>query len=102
MHNKLLFKMGILVLETQNCLFCKTETIEHIYIECDNTKSLWKVTENWVRMIYDAHFKILDIETIFGENNISPVKQLIIVSVKDVTYFKRKNRKNNDSRCLKK
>ena len=43
-HNKLLFKMGIS--ETHNCLFCKTETetIEHIYIECDKVKILWKVT----------------------------------------------------------
>ena len=32
-------------------------------------KNMWKVTEDWVRMIYDAHFKISDIEKIFGENN---------------------------------
>ena len=72
--------------ETPHCLFCKTEkeTIEHIYIECDNVKNLWKVTEDCVRMINDAHFKISDIEKIFGENNSSPVKQLVILSVKDV------------------
>ena len=46
--------------ETPNCLFRKTETIERIYIECDNVKDLWKVSEDWVRMIYDAHFKISD------------------------------------------
>ena len=39
-HSKLLFKMGIS--ETPNCLFCKTETesIEDIYIECDNVNSV--------------------------------------------------------------
>ena len=66
--------------EIPNCLFCKseTETLEHICIECDNAKNLWKVIGDWVRMIYDAHFKILDIEMIFGENDNSPIKQLII------------------------
>ena len=44
-------------------------------------------------MIYDAHFKISDIEKIFGENNNSPVTQLIILSVKDVIYLKRKTGK---------
>ena len=52
MHYKLLLKMGIS--GTLNCLFCKTETetIELMYIECDNVKNIWKVTEDWVRMIY--------------------------------------------------
>ena len=54
--------------------------MENIYIECDNAKNMRKVTEDWVRMIYDAHFKISDIEKIFGENTNSPVKQLIIFS----------------------
>ena len=54
----MLFKMGIS--ETANWPFFKTETetIEHIYIEFDNVQNMWKVTEDWVRMIYDAHFKI--------------------------------------------
>ena len=34
-------------------------------------------------MIYDAHFKISDIENIFGENNNSTVKQLIVLGFKD-------------------
>ena len=77
-HNKLLSIIG--VLETPNCLFCKSETktIEHIYIECDNVNNLWMVTEDWVRIIYYAHFK--------RENNNSPAEQLIILSVKDVIY----------------
>ena len=65
-YNKLLFTMGIS--ETPN-FQTERETIEHICIECDN------VTEDWVRMIYDAHFKTSDIEKIFGENNNIPVKQ---------------------------
>ena len=44
-------------------------------------------------MIYDAHFKISDIEKIFGENNNSPVTQIIILSVKDVIDLKRKTGK---------
>ena len=93
MHNKPIFRMGIL--ETPNCLFCKTktETIEHIYIECDNVKSLWRVTEDWVRIVFDAHFKISDIEKIFGENNNISVKQLIILSDKGAIYLKRKTGK---------
>ena len=59
MHKKMLSKTGIS--ETANCPFFKTETetIELIYIECVNVKNLWKVAEDWVRMIYDAHFKII-------------------------------------------
>ena len=72
--------------ETPNCLFCKieTEAIAHNCTKCDNVNNLWKVTEDWARMIYDAHFKISDIEKIFGEYKNSPVKELIILSVKDI------------------
>ena len=102
MHNKLLFRMGIS--ETPNCLFCKTETvtIEHICIGYDDVKNLWKATEEWVRMIHDANFKISDIAKIFGENNNSPVKQLIISSVKGVIYSKRKTGKRMTQSDLKK
>ena len=48
------------------------------------------VTQDWVRLICDAHFKISDIEKIFGADNNSPVKQLIILGVKDVIYSKGK------------
>ena len=59
-------------------------------------------------MIYDAHFKISDIEKIFGENTNSPITQLpvIILSVKDVIYLKRKTGKRMTlgdlKRCLQK
>ena len=81
-HNKLRFEMGIS--ETPNCLFCKidTESIEHAYIECENVKGVWKATDDWVRLIYDSHFKMSDIEKIFGDKGNNRVKQLIILSVK--------------------
>ena len=57
-------------------------------------------------MIYDAHFKISDMKTIFEENNNSPVKQLIIWRVRDVIYSKRKTGKRMTlgdlERCLQK
>ena len=91
-HNKLLFKMGIS--ETPNCPFCNhiVESIEHAYIECENVKGLWKATENKVRLIYDSHFKIADIEKIFGDIDNDQVKQVIIICVRDVIYHKKKNR----------
>ena len=67
-NNKLLYKMGIS--ETPNCLFCHNiETIEHIYIECENVTELWNNTEKWVRRLYSPHFKISDTEKVFGEKN---------------------------------
>ena len=95
-HNKLPNKIGIS--ETPSCLFCKTETetIEHIYIECDIVKNLWKVTEDLVRMIYDAHFKISDIEKIFGENNKS-TQTINHFQCQRCNIFEEKNRKKNDS-----
>ena len=103
-HNKL--KMGIS--ETPNCLFCKIdkESIEHAYIECENVKGLWKATEDCVRLIDDSDFKISDIDKIFGDQGNNQVKQLIILSVRDVIHFKRKTGRKialgDLKRCLQK
>ena len=87
-HNKLLFKMGIS--ETPNFFFCKIEieSIEQAYIKCENIKKLGKVIEDWVKSIYDSHFKKSDIEGKFGDKDYQ-IKQLIILSVRDVIYSKR-------------
>ena len=88
-HNKLLHKMEII--ESPNCLFCnQIETIEHIYLECPNAIDIWQKTENWVKSLHYPHFKISEIEKIFGEKYNNLMKQLIITSVKDVIYCKRK------------
>ena len=78
--------------ENPNCIFCKidTESIEHVYIEYENVKGLWKATKDWVRLFYYSHFKISDIEKNFGDKDNNQVKQLIILSVRDVIYCKRK------------
>ena len=43
-------------------------------------------------MIYDSHFKIADIEKIFGDIDNNQVKRVhvIILNVRDVIYHKRK------------
>ena len=88
-HNQLLHKMNIL--DTPNCFFCNAiETIEHVYIDCPNVISLWHNTENWVKTMFSPHFKIADIEKNFGEKNNNQLKHLIITSIKDVIYAKRK------------
>ena len=45
-NNKLLNKMNMVALD--RCLYCKEhiETIEHIYLQRDNVKRLWKDTIN--------------------------------------------------------
>ena len=89
-HDKMLFKIGIS--DTPNCLYCNNlETIEHMYIECDNVVQLWRNTEIWVRQLYNPQFKISDIEKCFGEKCNKYVKHVIIISVKDVIYQKRKS-----------
>ena len=79
--------MGIL--ETPDCLFRITKTIEHTSTDYHNARNLWKVTEDFVMMMYDTHIKISDIEEIFVENNNGSVKQSITLNVKDVIYLKR-------------
>ena len=91
-HNKLLHKMGIS--ETPNCLFCDIpETIEHIYLECVNAIQLWSKTENWIKNLGYHHFKISDIEKIFGEKHNDLLKHTVVLSIKDVIYQKRKTGK---------
>ena len=46
----------------QGFFFDAIETIEQIHIECKNTRSLWRGTEDWARTIYECPFKIADIE----------------------------------------
>ena len=88
-HNKLLHKMGIST--TPNCLFCnELETIEHVYMECPNAIHLWQETENWVKSLSYPDFRISDIEKIFGEKYNNHFKHIIIISIKDVIYQKRK------------
>ena len=53
--------------ETPNCLYCNTtETIKHVYIECRNVIQLWQDNENWLTLLHNPQFKILDTE-IFGK-----------------------------------
>ena len=88
-HNKMLCKMGIS--ETPNCLFCnETETIEHIYLKCPNVIQLWHQTEDWAKTFNIPHFKISKYEKIFGEKFNDHIKHVIVISVKDVIYQKRK------------
>ena len=43
-----------------------------------------------VRLIHDSHFKIADIEKIFGAIDNNQVKLVIILNVRDVIYHKGK------------
>ena len=88
--NKLLKKMKIS--DSELCHFCnETETIEHVYIECLNSSRLWTNTVAWVRDIHDPHFIISDFEKIFGSSTSNQMVNIIIISVKDVIYQKRKS-----------
>ena len=88
-HNKILYKMGIS--ETPNCLYCgKIETIEHVYLECPNVLNLWQESEIWVKSLHYPHFKISENEKIFGEKYNDHIKHVVITSIKDVIYQKRK------------
>ena len=84
--NQLLKRMEIV--DSDTCLFCKDciETIEHIYLHCNNVKKLWNNTITWVKSIYDVHFIISDHEHVFGCSTDNQVSQLLITSVKDVKY----------------
>ena len=92
-NNQLL--KGMTIMDSDTRLFCKdcTETIEHIYIHCNTVKKFWNDTIAWVRNIYDVHFIISDHEKIFGCSTDNQVSQLLIISVKDVIYQKRKQGK---------
>ena len=89
--NRLLKMMGIS--DDENCLFCRDhlETIEHIYISCANTVRIWNDVVIWVRNIYDPHFIISDQEKFFDCSSKDQICQILITSVKDVIYQKRKS-----------
>ena len=78
--------------DTENCLYCNEgpETIEHIYLHCRNSIKIWFDTVSWVRRIYDPQFTISDHEKIFGGITNNQVLNVLILSVKDVIYQKRK------------
>ena len=100
-NNQLLQRMGILF--NDKCLYCNDfiETFEHIYIQCENTSQIWNDTEKWVREIYDSNFKISGIEKIFGCMDNNQITQLIIITVKDIIYQRRKRGKNGYMWCKK-
>ena len=90
-NNQLLKKMNLT--DSDKCLYCKeyTETIEHIYLECTNSISIWNSLITWVRSIYDNHFIISDYENLFGGPTNKSITNMIAISVKDVIYQKRKS-----------
>ena len=59
-------------------------------MECPNAIHLWQETEIWVKSLHYPHFKISDTEKIFGEKYNNHFKHIIIISIKDVIYQKRK------------
>ena len=89
-NNQLLRRMNLS--DTENCLYCNEgpETIEHIYLHCRNSIKIWFDTVSWVRRIYDPQFTISDHEKIFGGITNNQVLNVLILSVKDVIYQKRK------------
>ena len=105
-HNQLLKKMNII--DSEKCLFCKdeVETIEHAYLYCANSSKLWLDTITWVRNIYSHHFIISEQEKNFGSHQKDKVTDMIIMSVKDVIYQKRKEGKEmvitDVKQCLQK
>ena len=42
----------------------------------------------WVKRFYDCHFKIEDLEKIFVETSNDQIKQIIVIGVKGVIYFR--------------
>ena len=105
-HNQLLKKMNII--ESEKCLFCKDEieTIEHAYLYCVNSSKLWQDTITWVRNIHNHHFIISEQEKDFGSHQKDKLTDMIIISVKDVIYQKRKEGKEmgitDVKQCLQK
>ena len=105
-HNQLLKKMNII--DSEKCLFCKdeVETIEHAYLYCVNSSKLWHDTITWVRNIHNHHFIISEQEKNFGSHQKNKVTDMIIISVKDVIYQKRKEGKEmvitDVKQCLQK
>ena len=92
-NNRLL--KGIIIVDTEFCSFYNEliETIEHIYLYCDNVNHLWNDTSMWVRNIYNHHFMISDHEKICVCSTSNQVTHLIITSVKEVIYQKWKQGK---------
>ena len=63
----------------------------YIYISCNNTVRIWNETISWERNVYDPHFIISDQENFSGCTSKDQICQILIISVKDVIYQKRKS-----------
>ena len=67
MTNEVLFKMNLTDLST--CLFCnREENTVHAFFECENVARFWRSIEDWIitRREIDGHFKLSDVDKIFG------------------------------------
>ena len=79
--NAWLFKCGLK--NTQNCTFCEvnTETIEHLFWECQITKSLWLQLSEWLENITNQKFKFDSENTILG----NPGEPIFLQHIKLIT-----------------
>ena len=49
------------------CLFSnREETVVHAFLECENVTRLLRSNECWIRRVIDRHFKLSDVDKIFG------------------------------------
>ena len=107
-----MFKQVISLIEKYSLTFRNDKSKKYVLMfeQCtvhhENVKDLWEATEDWVRLIYDSHFRISDIEKIVGDKGNTQLKQSIILSVRYVIYCKRKTGKKMTlgdlRRCLQK
>ena len=78
-NNKLLYKMSIS--ETPNCLFCHNiETIEHIYIECENV--IGRIQKSGLEGYTVRISKSLTLKKYLGKKILSTLNKLLLSVLK--------------------
>ena len=58
--------------------------------------NLWKITAEWVKGFCDCHFNIADLKKISCETSDEQIRQLIVISVKEIIKKGKRSKKLED------
>ena len=85
MTNKILLKMNLA--DSSTYLFCnREETVVHAFLECENVTRFWRSIECWIRRVIDRHFKLPNVDTIFGTLPMNITINTVNLAAQEIIY----------------
>jgi len=76
--NKFVHRIGLI--DSPNCTFCKenTESLLHLFYECERVKSFWIHVESFINIIYGFDLSLTKFSIYFGYNIFDPDPLIIL------------------------